>query len=73
MSEITKSEFEEWQNHFITKAYYSAVYQRIEELKEVLSTSAGLDPNQDNLIRGMIRAFREVILFSVENPEEESE
>lgn len=70
MAEIAKTEFEEWQNHFITKAYYSAVLERIEELKEVLATSAGVDAAQDNLVRGMIRAFREVVQFSVEQDEE---
>lgn len=71
MADIAKTEFEEWQNHFITKAYYSAVRERIEECKEVLASSAGIDAAQDNLIRGMIHAFREVVQFSVGDPEEE--
>ncbi len=70
MAEIAKTEFEEWQHHFITKAYYSAVLERIEELKEVLAASAGVDAAQDNLVRGMIRAFREVVQFSVDQEEE---
>jgi hypothetical protein len=73
VTEITKSEFEEWQNHFITKAFLSAVYERIEECKDVLAGSAGIDAVQDNLIRGMIHAFREVMLFRVEDQSEETE
>ncbi len=73
MTEITKSEFQEWKDHFITKAYFTAVIERIEEAKEVLASSAGVDNTQDNFIRGMIHAFREVAQFRVEDPEEENE
>ncbi len=73
MSEIRKAEFEEWQEHFITKAYFSAVLERIEEAKEVLAGSAGVDSTNDNFIRGMIHAFREVVQFRVGDPEEENE
>jgi hypothetical protein len=71
MSGITPSEFEEWQNHFITKEFMSAILTRIEDAKEILSYSAGKDQLEDSFMRGFIHAFREALEFKVENQEEE--
>jgi hypothetical protein len=66
MSVISPSEFEEWQNHFITKEFYEAVIARVEEAKDILSSTAGMDPDQDNFYRGFIHAHREVLSFRVD-------
>jgi hypothetical protein len=72
MSVISPSEFEEWQNHFITKEFYEAVINRIDDAKDILSESAGMDSDQDNFYRGFIHAYREVLSFRVDSPTEEN-
>lgn len=72
MPEITKSEFEEWQNHFITKAFMLVIQERIEGAKDVLAGSAGINQQEDNFYRGFIHAHREVLDFRVDNSDEEN-
>ena len=50
-----------------------AVTERIEDAKEVLATQAGLDLNEDNFLRGFIRAYRECLLFRVDDLQENIE
>ena len=49
------------------KAFYAAAQDRVEQAKEVLSVQAGEDPKQDNLLRGLIMAYREMQDFRVED------
>ena len=71
MSLITKSDFADWVSNNVTKAFFQAALERVEDCKEVLSTSAGIDPNQDNLLRGMVVAYREMREFRIEDLEDE--
>ncbi len=64
---ITPSEFEEWNNHHVTKAYKEACVDRIEEAKDQLAGSAGMNSDDDNFLRGLIFAYREVLSFRVED------
>jgi hypothetical protein len=66
---ITKSDFQDWQNNPVTKAFYSAAQFRIDECKDILSYSAGADYMQDRVLVGMIQAYREVQEFRVEEEE----
>ena len=68
---ISKAEFVDWKKDPVTKAFFVAVENRIEDAKDVMSVSAGLDQVQDCVTRGMITAFREVL--NIEFSEVESE
>lgn len=65
MSVITASDFIEWKAHPVTKAFYQACEERVQEAMENLSVSAGLNSNEDNLLRGFIRAYREIPEFHI--------
>lgn len=64
---ISKSEFTDWLDNIVTKAYFEAANIRIQDAKDVLATSAGLDQDQDNFFRGFIAAYEEMKQFRVED------
>lgn len=66
MSVISKSDFENWKQDPVTKAFFMAAQQRIEDAKDVLSVQAGINPQEDNQIRGLIQAYREIQFFRIE-------
>ena len=70
MQQVTASDFNDWRNNPVTKAFFLAITERIEDAKEVLATQAGLDLNEDNFLRGFIRAYRESLLFRIEDLQE---
>lgn len=67
---ISKSDFDNWRSDLVTKAFFLACEQRVEDAKEILSTSAGINPIEDNLLRGFIRAYREMQEFRVEDTDD---
>ena len=69
-SVISRSDFERWRGDPVTKAFYLAARERIEDAKDILSVQAGLDKDQDNLLRGLIQAYREMQDFRIEDIEE---
>ena len=73
MQQITSGDFENWKQDLVTQAFMYAVTERIEDAKEVLATQAGLDLNEDNFLRGFIRAYRECLLFRVDDLQENIE
>lgn len=58
---MNRSDFIDWKSSPITKAFFSSVTYRIEELKEELSHIAGSDPLSDAKRTGAIRALRDVL------------
>lgn len=68
---ISKSEWTDWKQHNITRAYIQASFERIEESKEILANTAGQDPIQDSFMRGFIAAYREMLDFRVEDVQDE--
>ena len=68
---ISKSEWIDWKANPVTKAFFEATQNRIEETKDVLSYSAGLDPITDNFNRGFIQAYREMQDFRIEDLDED--
>jgi len=68
---LSKSEWTDWKQHNITRAYFHAADQRIEEVKEILSNTAGQDQEQDNFMRGFVAAYREMLDFRVEDVQDE--
>lgn len=70
MQQVTASDFSDWRSNPVTKAFFMAITDRIEDAKEVLATQAGLDLNEDNFLRGFIRAYREVLMFRIDDLQE---
>ena len=66
---MTYSDFLNWQQDPVTQAFYEAMNTRIEDCKELLAASAGIDPINDNFNRGLIAAYNEAINFRVEDVE----
>lgn len=64
------SDFIEWKSHPVTKAFFMAAQERVEDAKDVLSIEAGINPVQDNVLRGLIQAYRELQEFRIEDLEE---
>lgn len=62
---MTRNDWLEWKSQPVTQDFYEACLERIEEAKELLAVSAGIDPDQDNLVRGIIKAYREMLDFEV--------
>ncbi len=64
--EVNYQMWVDWKNNPVTKAFYAACIERVEEAKDVLAVSAGQDNAQDNFYRGFIRAYIETLDFKVE-------
>jgi len=64
-----QSDFENWKGDFVTKAFFQAARERVEDAKDILSVQAGIDANQDNYVRGLIQAYREIQDFRIEDIE----
>jgi len=58
---LSKEEFQDWKQSPSTMAFFEVVINRIEDCKDMLAESAGVDQGQDRFFAGMIRAFREVL------------
>lgn len=67
----SQNDFDNWKADFVTKAFFQAAYERIEEAKEVLSVQAGMDALQDNYLRGLIQAYREIQNFHIAEVEDQ--
>ena len=69
MTLITATEFADWKSDPVTKAFFAACQQRIEDAKDNLAISAGLMPTEDNFMRGFIRAYTEMFDFRIDDLE----
>lgn len=67
---ISKDDLYLWKNEPITQAWFEACETRINDAKDILGTTAGIDPVTDNFYRGFIQAYREMLEFSVEELEQ---
>ncbi len=66
---ITKADFIDWKANHVTKAFFQAAEERVEDCKELLASQAGMDSIQDSFFRGFISAYREMQDFKVEDEE----
>lgn len=66
---ITKSDFDDWKKNSVTKAFFQAAEERVEDAKDILASQAGLDGVNDNFYRGFIHAYREMSDFRMETEE----
>lgn len=64
---LSRSEWTDWKTNNVTRAYFHAAQERIEDAKEILANSAGQDSDADNYLRGFIQAYREMLDFRVED------
>lgn len=64
---ITKSEWNDWKQNQVTRAFFAAADMRIEDAKEILAVTAGMDVEENNWYRGFIAAYREMFDFRVED------
>lgn len=69
MTVITASDFLDWKSNPVTKAFIEACNERVEDAKNTLAISAGIDSTQDNLLRGFILAYREMQEFRIDDLE----
>lgn len=67
---ISKDDFVLWKNDPITMAVFEACALRIEDGKNTLAGQAGLDPIFDSYVRGIIKAYSEMLGITVEDIEE---
>jgi hypothetical protein len=64
--DITKEEFDSWKLDDVTKAFFAAAKERVEDCKDVLAGTAGQDSIYDSYLRGFIAAYREMFAFRLE-------
>lgn len=67
---ISKDDFYLWKSEPITQAVFEACEMRIEDGKNTLAGQAGLDPPFDSYVRGMIKAYSEMLQITVEDIED---
>lgn len=70
MSQISKEDFVDWKTNLVTKAFIEATQERVEDAKDILASTAGLNPDQDSFYRGFIQAYREIADFRIEDFDE---
>ena len=70
---LTRSDFDNWSQDSVTKAFKLAIAEQIQQAKETLAQSAGLIPNEDNFLRGYIRAMFDVLEFRIDDLQEAGE
>lgn len=63
---MTYNDWLEWKINPVTKAFYEACDERINDAKDILAQSAGIDGVQDSMYRGFILAYNEMKEFRVE-------
>ena len=69
MAVISATDFTNWKADSVTQAYFYAIVERIEDAKETLAGSAGLDPSSDNWFRGFIAGQRDMLDVRVDDGE----
>jgi hypothetical protein len=68
---ITKTEWTDWKTNSVTRAFFEAAMERIEDAKDILGNTAGIDQAQDNYFRGFIQAYNEMQGFSIEDVQDD--
>lgn len=73
MSVVTYDDWQQWKSSSVTKAFFEAAQYRVEDAKDILGGTAGLDQASDNFYRGFIAAYQEMAEFKIEDLEGENE
>lgn len=67
---MNQSDFTDWKRHPVTQIIFSQLNQRIADLQEILGDSAGLNPREDVVLVGAIKAYKDMINIEYEDPPE---
>ena len=70
---LTKEDWKDWKANTVTRLFYEACAERVDEAKETLANTAGQDQLLDNFYRGFIYAYREMFEFRFEEPDDVEE
>lgn len=73
MTPVSQAEFQEWRSHVVTKAFMQAANERIYDCVMAMSTQAGINPSEDNFMRGFVAAYRELESFRIDDLVEDAE
>lgn len=60
------NDWKAWRDEPVTKVFFEACEERVEDAKELLAQSAGVNSDQDNFYRGFIHAYREMQDFRID-------
>ena len=60
----TKSEFQEWKSHPVTKEIMKQLKNRVISIQEELGAQAGNDPKFDRMMVGAVQAYNDLINIS---------
>jgi DNA-directed RNA polymerase len=66
---MTKEEFVDWKNHTVTREVFKSLKEKVDELSEDLSQTAGLDSITDRFKTGAIAGYRDLLLIAFEDTE----
>lgn len=58
---MTKQDFLDWKRHPVTQSLFTALINRIQEGREELGDTAGIDPLADRFKVGVIRGHQDVL------------
>jgi len=67
---VNKADFIDWKRHPVTQIVFSQLTQRIQDVQEILSEHAGVNPVQDREYVGAIKAYKDMINIEYEDQEE---
>ena len=67
---MKRTDFVDWKRHPVTQVVFNQLSQRVLDLQEMLSQSAGENPLQDSKFVGAIQAYRDMLLIDFEGNEE---
>lgn len=68
---ISTKDFNNWKQDSVTEAFFTSIVERIEDAKQTLSFSAGIDTNYDNYLRGFIAGQRDMLEVQLQTDEEQ--
>ena len=67
---MNQADFTDWKRHPVTQIIFSQLNQRIADLQEILGDSAGLNPREDVVLVGAIKAYKDMINIEYEDQPE---
>lgn len=63
---MTYEDFKDWKSNPVTKQISAGLEARIDDLKDTLATSAGVDSLHDRFLAGYIQATRDFLDIKLE-------
>jgi hypothetical protein len=66
---LNSKDFYDWKRHPVTQIIFSQLDARIKDLQEILGDSAGLNPREDVVLVGAIKAYKDMINIEYEGEE----